>query len=449
VALARSRPVLSAIGLCLLVAVVSLLVSDQPTYDPTAWLIWGRQIAHGTLDTVAGPSWKPLPVLVTAPAALLGDGPAPLVWLAVARTGGLLALVAAAVLAGRLAGGSRGGAVAAGLIAALGLALANSFLSGVLRGNSEGLLVALVLGGALAVLEGHRHVAFGLGVAAALLRPEAWPLLALYTLWLLREDRSPRMLAAVAGSAVLVLVLWFVPERIGSGDFFRGASRAREAVSGSPAQADFPFGAVFTNGASALVYPVYAGAVFAVLDAWRRRRTAVLLLAAAATLWMLAVAVLAQNGFTGNLRYVIPPASMLCVLAGVGWVAVARWPLGRRAVAVVAVLALACVPGLVGAADGVADTMRDAAEDERVFDDLPRIIARAGGEDRVTACGRVYTGPFQTQAVAWRLHLHEQDVGLRPLEPGTILARAPLEIARDERFAEKERTKRWVLRQSC
>ena len=40
---------------CFAVAALSLLVFDEPTYDPTAWLIWGRQIAHGTLDTVAGP----------------------------------------------------------------------------------------------------------------------------------------------------------------------------------------------------------------------------------------------------------------------------------------------------------------------------------------------------------------------------------------------------------
>src|SRR4051795_8462136 len=70
---------------CVVVAAVSLLVAHNPTYDPTAWLIWGREIVHGDLVTVSGPSWKPLPVLFTTPFTLLGDTLAPLLWLVVAR----------------------------------------------------------------------------------------------------------------------------------------------------------------------------------------------------------------------------------------------------------------------------------------------------------------------------------------------------------------------------
>ena len=74
-------------------AALSLLVSAQTAYDPTAWLIWGREIVHGNLSTTAGPSWKPLPVVVTAPTALLGDAVQQQVWLVVARVG-ILAAVA-------------------------------------------------------------------------------------------------------------------------------------------------------------------------------------------------------------------------------------------------------------------------------------------------------------------------------------------------------------------
>jgi MFS family permease len=440
----RTRPLALALLACLALAVLSLVVADQPTYDPQAWLIWGRQIAHGTLETVSGPSWKPLPVLITAPSALLGDGPPPLIWLTVARTGGFAAVVLAAVVAMRLAGrDERGRPWHAGAFAAVALLLANTYLSGVLRGNSEGLLAAAVLAAVLAVLDGRYRLAFGFGVAAALLRPEAWPALALYSLWLLHRDRSPRTLALIGGSALLVILLWFVPEKLGSGDFFRGASRAREPVAGSPAQSSFPFGAVFTNGASALIYPIYAAALLAVLDAIRRRRTPVLAVAALATLWMLAVAALAQKGFTGNLRYVMLPAALVCAIAGAGVARLPRrWPL-------YAVLALACVPGVVHGTGLLHTTLAEAAEDERVFDDLPRVIARAGGERAVLACGAVFTGPFQTQAVAWRLHLRQQQVKLRPTVPGTILGRIPLPITRDQRFALRVRSKRWVLRQSC
>ena len=40
------------------------LLPYLPVYDPWAWLIWGRELLHGGLETAAGPSWKPLPVLI-------------------------------------------------------------------------------------------------------------------------------------------------------------------------------------------------------------------------------------------------------------------------------------------------------------------------------------------------------------------------------------------------
>src|SRR3954451_18089231 len=135
---ARPPPVV-VVGACVAVAALSLLVADQPAYDPMAWLIWGRQISEGFLETVAGPSWKPLPLVVTAPAALLGDHAAPLAWLLVARTTGLLALV----LAFRLA--RRAGGTAAGVVAVAAILLAQTFVSGVVRGNSEGILVFVVM----------------------------------------------------------------------------------------------------------------------------------------------------------------------------------------------------------------------------------------------------------------------------------------------------------------
>ena len=107
-----SRWALVGVG-CVVLAVVSLLFGRQPTYDPTAWLIWGRQIVHGDLFTRFGPSWKPLPILITAPTALLGDTAQQQIWLVVARAGALAALALADRLAWRLEG------PVAGLIAAV------------------------------------------------------------------------------------------------------------------------------------------------------------------------------------------------------------------------------------------------------------------------------------------------------------------------------------------
>jgi hypothetical protein len=169
----------------------------------------------------------------------------------------------------------------------------------------------------------------------------------------------------------------------------------------------------------------------------------VLAVGAVATAWMIAVAALAQNGFTGNLRYVTLPAALLCALAGVGVAALPRrtW--------VYALAVAVAIPGLVQAIARETDSLSDAANDERLFDELPLAIARAGGPAAVKSCGRVYTGPFQTQAVAWRLNLRERQVGLDPRKPGTIVARASLPIARDASFPVRARTERWVVRQSC
>ena len=64
---------------------LTFLIPSAPTYDPWAWIIWGREVAHLDLVTQTGPSWKPLPVLFTTPFSLAGDDGAPLLWLTVAR----------------------------------------------------------------------------------------------------------------------------------------------------------------------------------------------------------------------------------------------------------------------------------------------------------------------------------------------------------------------------
>jgi hypothetical protein len=41
---------------CAVVATASLALPSEPTYDPWAWLVWGRELWAGDLDTAAGPS---------------------------------------------------------------------------------------------------------------------------------------------------------------------------------------------------------------------------------------------------------------------------------------------------------------------------------------------------------------------------------------------------------
>src|SRR3954453_16507316 len=124
---------------CLALAALSLLAPTTPTYDPWAWLIWGREVLHLDLNTNFGPSWKPLPVALTTLFAIV-PGAAPFLWVAVARAGALAAIALAYRVARRLGGG-----VAGGIVAAAALAISTDFLRFAAVGDSEGLLVAALL----------------------------------------------------------------------------------------------------------------------------------------------------------------------------------------------------------------------------------------------------------------------------------------------------------------
>ncbi|HEY3188431.1 MAG TPA: hypothetical protein VGJ70_13215, partial [Solirubrobacteraceae bacterium] len=159
----------------LALAALTFLVPSAPTYDPWAWIIWGREVAHLDLSTIHGPSWKPLPVLFTTLFAPAG-GVAPDLWLFVARAGA----IAGVVLAFRV--GRRLGGVPAGVVAAGTYALAAWTVRNAALGNSEGLLVALALGAVDRHAAGSYRAAFACAFGVALLRPEAWPMLALAAL---------------------------------------------------------------------------------------------------------------------------------------------------------------------------------------------------------------------------------------------------------------------------
>jgi hypothetical protein len=441
-------------GACIVLAALSLLVARQPTYDPTAWLIWGREVAHWDLTTTFGPSWKPLPVLVTAPASVLGDAGAQQLWLVVARAAALLALVLAFDLGARLGG------AAAGAIAAAGLLISRGYASRTFRGDSEGLLAALGLGAVVAHLAGRRRLAFALLVGTALLRPEMLLFAGAYGLWLgwRGEERRAVALAMVAGTGVLVVALWLVPEKLGSGELLRAATRARLPVEDSPAQAAFPFLATFTNAAPVVPWPLYVGGVALVAaaarEAWRTRRASpVLVLAVVATLIMLLVAAMAEGGFTGNSRYLTVSIGIVCVLGGAGLTrlyGLARERLSTRALAAaLALFALASAPFVVGQALRTRKEFAGGLRESLYYDALPAAIEKAGGRDALLGCGRVYTLAFDTQIVAYAMHMHEKDVGIHELVPGQIVARLHSGKGDPIRFPHRTVTKRWVFARSC
>jgi hypothetical protein len=385
---------------------LTFLAPSAPTYDPWAWIVWGREILHFDLSTVDGPSWKPLPVLLTTPFALFGSL-APDLWLFVARAGAIAGVVMAFRVARRLGG------LPAGAAAAAAYAIAPWTIRNAAMGNSEGILVALVLAAVDRHIAGRYRHAFMFALGAGLLRPEVWPFLGLYGLWLFWRDAGARKLVAIGFASLPAL--WLLPELWGSGDLLRAAHRAQNPRTNSPAFADDPMGEVIRQFA-AMLTPVVKVAVPALVVGWllrgapfRREQRLVLALLAGGAIWVAEVALMTNDGFSGNGRYLIMPAAIACVLGGValGWVVRALPAVLTRRPFVVPLIAVIAAAGFAAPSVHRVSIVRDSVYYQaRLKDGLSGVVERAGGRDRLLACGTVYTGAFQVPAVAWQLHVH-------------------------------------------
>ena len=397
----RGRAVRRALApVAVALAAVSLLLPWALAFDPQAWVVWGRDAGRLALDTSGGPSWKPLPVVVTTPLAFLGN-PTPALWLVVARAGGLLALAGAWVLGERLGGR------AAGAAAAAVMALSPWWLFNTALGNSEGLLAASALWAVVAHLAGRHRAALALGTAAALLRPEVWPFLGLYGLWLWRREPGAR--PAVAAAGIVVPALWLGPDVLGIGGALSASRAARgEPSLGSAALEDVPGLAVLADTVALLTVPATVAAVLATIAGPRLARV----LAAGAAAWIGIVAVMAQAGYAGNPRYLVAAMAFGCVLAGAGAVRLAR-----SAGAVVLVVAVTAIT-IGDLRDQVSDV--GARADRRVA--LPDLVAAAGGRDAIVDCAPVRTAPDVRPLVAWELDISMLGID-RPPEPPVALLR--------------------------
>lgn len=425
---------------CVALACLSLLGPAPIGYDPWGWLVWGREVTQLALDTTGGPSWKPLPVLFTTLLAPLGDA-APILWLVLARAGGLFGLVLAFRLAARFAGPW------AGALACLALLLtpddASRWVRYMAQGNIEPLLIALCLWAIERHLDGHRAQAFVLGVLAALARPEVWPFLGLYGVWLLWRDPRARPLVLTLGP--LVGLLWFGGDWWGSGDPLTGGDRARvlgSSIDRGVLALERAFGSV--------ILPVWVGAAAAVVLALRDRDRVQLALAAGALGWIAVILVTTfQFGFAASARFFAPAAALLCVLAGVGTVRLvaaldrlpARVALATALVALTAPFAAGRVAALE--TQGVESSARGA-----LLGDLDTAVDRAGGPDPLAGCGALATDlQYITAqpALAWRLGVPMDLVNSRIGEgPGVIFALAG--GPRDERLRRPDSRARELAR---
>jgi hypothetical protein len=359
---------------CVLLAAASETLSATPGFDASGWVLWGRELAgHGAFSTVGYPSWKPLPALVNTLFAVLSPGAVAALWLVVSRASGLLAIVLAARVGYRLGGR------AAAVLAALGVVLLRGLWPMLELGASEPLLIALVLGALERHLAGRPRQALALGLLAALLRPETWPFVGLYALWVAwRGGWWTRL--AVALALPVVPLLWFGGDYLGSGDAWRGSYLAKISAEATELgrQSFRPHAAPIAvgRGLGELAAPLLVGAVYACVAASPRRRTFQVLTVGALALIGI-VAYQAVTGYAGLGRFSLPAAVVLCVVGAAGLAAAPR----RRAVWLAAT-ALAVPWAVWCASDLVA--VRDRAV---VFADARAAAARLQRSGVLAACG--------------------------------------------------------------
>ena len=433
-----TSPFLVATVACIALAALSAAaLPTVPSYDPWAWIVWGREVVdpHLSFAVSGGPSWKPLPVIFTTVFGLLG-GAAPTLWVIAARAGGLLGLVAAFRLSRRLVGEGPWGVVA-GVLAAVGIVLTQDWAYYMFRGTSEPLLIATSLWAVDRFLDGRRGSAFILGVATCLMRPEAWPFLAVYGIWL--WIREPRLRVLVVAGALAVPFFWFVPPWIGSGQPFLAATHAREYNGHLGSD---PFVEVLRRGANLQVLPALIGAALAVVLAlvslgrsgrlsWRQLGWSAdgltVRLAALAVAWWVIVVGMTLDGYPGLERFYLPAAALTCVLAGAGFVRLGQLvgqalrPLGSSdgvrtlwvPAAVVLLLIAVSIPFTTTRISVARAQEPIAARAVTRLDQLSAAVTAVGGHHGAYPCHSSFTAvnhSVQT-ALAWKLHVTLGRVG--------------------------------------
>jgi hypothetical protein len=132
-----------------------------------------------------------------------------------------------------------------------------------------------------------------------------------------------------------------------------------------------------------------------------------------------------SRGFSGNVRYLILPAALVCLASGIGVGWAVRAVLGVRLAAALPLgvaLGALVVFAIVWPARTALGTDYDAVVYQAHLNDrVAGLVARAGGAQRLRACGDIYTGPFQVPVVAWTLHMHTTLVqSTTPIRPAVL-----------------------------
>ena len=196
---------------------------------PTAGWSGAARRCTLSLDTNAAPSWKPLPYLFTVPYSLAGHYELRL-WMITSAAVALSGVVFAGRITYRLVDAPsdrRWAGFVAAVFAGLAVLGIQNYSHYILSSQSDPMIVSLCLAAVDCHLSGRPRAAFLCGVLASLGRPEAWPFLGLYSLWM--WVRLPRTRWLVAGGLVAMALLWFGIPAITSRTPFVSASNALDS----------------------------------------------------------------------------------------------------------------------------------------------------------------------------------------------------------------------------
>ncbi|MBV9714334.1 MAG: hypothetical protein JOZ64_03055 [Solirubrobacterales bacterium] len=424
----------TAVGLVLLSAALLVWARTRPSYDAYGWLVWGYQTLHLSLDLGGAPSWKPLPYLFTVPFAVAGHY-ALWLWMITCVAISLSGAIFAGRIAYRLtvafpgAGGTetRGGElatgpwrrfapVAAAVFAGAAVLGLEDYMHYILSVQTDPMIVAFTLAAIDSHLSGRPRLAFALGTLASLGRPEAWPFLGLYSLWMWRRSQSMRWLL-VAGWA-LVAFMWFgIPTITNHRPFVAG-----QLAEGSPRELHQNKVTGTVGRFTELEYlPVWIAALFTVAVAFVRRNRVVLCLAAGSVLWVIVEIAFALHGWPALPRYVMEPAAVAAALAGVGvGLLLAGAPRLRRGlprwagVPVVVVLLATLVPGALARMRTERLDLRHERGRTHELALLQTTINTLGGYRHIRNCGEPVADVEYVSALAWMTRLDVGYVGHRP-----------------------------------